>query len=401
MNIYRPPSHCGDIFEAGEKQERILIGQLGSNGDVLYTTTLARQLRHDNPDAYIVWAISSQCRHLLANNPDIDYIWEWKVAGWESHEAAWYSLERAILELLQLGSIDRAYLSQIWPSNFQNFDGTIRPSILRAYGSEITVPIESTINLTAEEIENTHAFIASNGLRNRGNRILFECSSKSGQSYVSPQFAAEVAAGLAQRGVDCSIIISTHEQVPPAPNIISARELGMRENAALTDACDLFVGCGSGLSVVATSPAARVIPNLQILKGSTSYYASFLHDFEYFGKDASRFLEMADIDAQQAANAIAAILESGVDSARREYAVPVARDFSFYISLIRLWLLERLRFAGALNSVWVTAERYGWDDQLLSFARREISPMALADPACGNARTREAITEMLDQLSVI
>ena len=119
--------------------ERILLGQLGANGDCLYATILARQLRNDYPKAHISWAISSQCVDLLRNNPDIDEAWEIPVGGWDQHEAMWRVFEREASR----GSIQRDYdlvlLSQIWPNNFQNFDGTVRPSILRSYGDRKSV----------------------------------------------------------------------------------------------------------------------------------------------------------------------------------------------------------------------------------------------------------------------
>ena len=75
--------------------DRILFGQLGANDDCLYATILARQLRHDYPKAEITWAISSQCAHLLRNNPHIDHVWEIPVFDWGHHEMLWRVFERS------------------------------------------------------------------------------------------------------------------------------------------------------------------------------------------------------------------------------------------------------------------------------------------------------------------
>ena len=56
--------------------DRILLGQLGANGDCLYATILARQLRQDYPKATITWAISDRSASLLTNNPHVDEVWK-------------------------------------------------------------------------------------------------------------------------------------------------------------------------------------------------------------------------------------------------------------------------------------------------------------------------------------
>jgi len=63
----------------------------------------------------------------------------------------WRLFEREATRRLVRHDFDHAYFSQIWPNNFQNFDGTIRPSILRSYGRPITVPIENVIHLTMKK----------------------------------------------------------------------------------------------------------------------------------------------------------------------------------------------------------------------------------------------------------
>src|SRR6476469_1800090 len=121
--IRRPP--LAPVFRAdispreqSEEQivvERILLGQLGANGDCLYATILARQLRNDHPNAHITWAISSQCAGLLTNNPDIDEVWQIPIAGWERHEIMWRVFEREAMRSYVERSYDHMLLSQIWP----------------------------------------------------------------------------------------------------------------------------------------------------------------------------------------------------------------------------------------------------------------------------------------------
>ena len=247
---------------------RILLGQLGANGDCLYATILARQIRHDHPLAHLTWAISSQCIGLLRNNPDVDEIWEIPTAGWEQHETMWRVFEREATRRLIKHEFDHAVLSQIWPNNFQNYDGTVRPSILRAYGKPITVPIENVICLTPEEEEGVEKFAAGTGLMSFDHRILFECSSKSGQSLMTPDLAQAVAERVYAALPNAIVLFCTNMAMRLRHgNSRHAGSLSLRQCAKLTEYCTLFVGCGSGGTVAATSTAAKRLPMITLLEG--------------------------------------------------------------------------------------------------------------------------------------
>src|ERR1700719_1335835 len=98
--------------------------------------------------------------------------------------------------------------------------------------------------------------------------------------------AVRLATRITEARRNSVVIVSSHEKLPiEHPRIISGGGLSIRQTARLTEYADLFIGCGSGLTVAATSGAAKPgMPNIQILKRSTSVYASFRHDFAYFGK---------------------------------------------------------------------------------------------------------------------
>jgi hypothetical protein len=361
--------------------DRILLGQLGANGDCLYATILARQLRADYPSAHIVWAVSSQCAPVLANNPHIDAIWEIPVSGWDQHETMWRLFEREALSRYVRREFDHVLLSQIWPSNFQNFDGTVRPSILRSYGRPITVPIENVINLTNQEVEKVETFVAMRHLEDFEHRILFECSSKSGQSFVTPELAQEVARELYRRVPTASVIFSTHQ-----PMVLADKRsryagcLSLREIAHLTHYCTMFVGSGSGCSVVAGSTAAKPLPMIQLLSASTSVFASFAHDMEYFGITDREILEMTDEDPDHIAACIATACENGMAKAIDAYDSRISVAFDHYIGLIEMMLLANHRYLDAARSVITTVVRYGWRPELVDFARHKILDQLPLDP---------------------
>ncbi|MDQ2082191.1 hypothetical protein RA307_18535 [Xanthobacteraceae bacterium Astr-EGSB] len=361
--------------------ERILLGQLGANGDCLYATILARQLRQDHPTAHITWAISSQCAPVLKNNPHIDAVWKIPIADWSGHEAMWKVFEREALRRYQRREFDHVLLSQIWPNHFENYDGTVRPSLLRSYGRPITVPIENVIELTGDEVERTDNFVRENGILDFKYRILFECSSKSGQSFVTPEKAQAVADRLYEKLPDATVIFSTHLPMELRdPRSRYAGVLTLRETARLTHFCTLFIGAGSGGTVAASSTAARPLPMLQLLAASTSVFASFAHDFEYFNVTAWPIIELTTENERTIAECIALLCREGVDAAQRSYGAPIPVTFDHYVSQISNCLLRQYRFIDAARSLKVTAERYGWTRSLVRFGMRQIAPRLRLDP---------------------
>lgn len=362
--------------------DRVLLGQLGANGDCLYATILARQLRQDYPCAHITWAVSTQCAGLLSNNPDINEVWEVPVSGWDEHAIAWRSFEREAVRRYLRREFDLIVLSQIWPSHFENYDGTIRPSILRSYHRPITVPIESVICLTDGEVENVERFVQEADLLSYEHRILFECSSKSGQSFVTPEFAQAVADEIYRQLPNTTVIFSTH-----LPMLLRDRrsryaaKLSLREIGFLTNHCSLFVGCGSGQTVAATSTVSKPLPMVQILSDSTSVYASFAHDFEYFGVSNRPILEITDERPKYAADCIASVCKEGLQVAKEKFGQSIPLDFSHYFSQIEPCLLRDCRYIDAARSLLSTAERYGWARQLVDFGTSRIAPRLSFDPS--------------------
>lgn len=361
---------------------KILLGHLASNGDCLYATTVARQIKADFPGCHLTWAISSMCRAVIDNNPDVDDIWEVEMLDWSDMGACWHRFEQEAWRRVSRGDFDRAFMTQISPARFERYDGTIRPSVLRCYPGPITVPVESVIELSETEIANVETWAQEQKLDAYEDVVLFECASKSGQSFVTPDLAVEISRVVLAARPNTAILLSTHLPVEAEEaNIIHAGDLSMRETARLTHHADLFVGCGSGLTVVATSGAAKAeLPNIQVLKESTSVYASFRHDFEHFGKPAEHFIEITKPDVSYIAKAIIAVLEKGVATAREKYDMPVPLDFDWYCELMESQLVAKRRYLDAAQSLVITMERYGRHPQLVAFAKVQVEPFLDLDP---------------------
>lgn len=356
---------------------RILLGQLGSNGDCLYATTIARQIKHDFPGCHLTWAISSLCKRVILNNPDVDDIWELPVDHWQDMDRQWMAFEAEAWRRVAKGDFDHAFMTQICPNYFHHYDGTIRPSQFRNYPKPITVPIETIIEVTTDEQQRVDEWLWTHNVDAFGKAVLFECSSKSGQSFMTPALALKIAKKVAEKDRDVCFILSTHEklELDDHPQIIHGGALSLRETAALTHEIDLFVGCGSGVTVVATSGAAKpALPNIQILEKDTSVFASFKHDFEYFNKPSDHFLEITTNDVGRLAATVTASLNEGLPAANARYGERVALDFTWYFELIDRVLLRERRYIDAAQSLLVTAERYGWRRDLAGFGKAFIEP---------------------------
>ncbi|MBC7982243.1 MAG: hypothetical protein H7Y02_00155 [Candidatus Obscuribacterales bacterium] len=379
--------------------QRILLGQLGANGDCLYATILARQIRSDYPDAHITWAISTQCAGVLRNNSYVDELWEVPMPDLHSQDIVWRVFEREVGRRLLRHEFDRAYLSQIWPNNFQNYDGTIRPSILRSYGAPITVPIENVIVLDEEERNNVDEFVAQSALATFQHRILFECSSKSGQSFITPSLAQEVAEHLYAVLPSATVVFSTH--LPMAlrhPNSRYAGGLTLRETAGLTHHCSLFVGAGSGGTVAATSTAAKWLPMIQLLSASTSVFASFAHDLKFYGLPYEQIVEMTQEAPKLIAQAIALACSEGIASARAAFDASIPVRFDHYIDLITANLLNQGRYLDAAESLLITVNRYDWSPALRQFGLTRIAPNLASDIGWLHQHRRRVGEEFLARL---
>ena len=359
--------------------------QLDANGDCLNVTTLARQIKHDYPGCRLTWWISSRCQGILKANPHVDEVVVVDVADWTnaSRELAWATAKKEVMRK-QGGAApyDRVWFPQVFPDNFRHFDGTVRPSLFRGYDQPITVPISPVVVLTSDEIARTEAFVERHRLRHRGNVVLFECSSNSSQSHVTPEYAKTVAELFQERDKDVLFLLSTMlplgDDLPS--NVVSAGELTMRENLALISYCSHFMGCGSGLSIVVTSDGAKRVPNIQILAKSSSVLGSYFHDFEYWGKPADFFVEMPDATPEEACNCLERCIVDGCSEAIEAFHRPIPVNFEFLHTILEM-LVVRGQYLDAAESLAHTFKRYPDRGELSGFARQSILPLCPYDQA--------------------
>lgn len=347
-------------------RKKILLGQLVRLGDCVLATAVARQIKTDHPGCHLTWAIGSLNRAILEGNPYVDEIWEISIQPGGETDDAWIKFEKEAIARKKRGDFDEIYLTQIYPNNYRNFDGTIRYSIFRGYPKSITVPVTPVIVLTNAEVEKVQTFAQNHGLRNKKNVILFECSAQSKQSFVTPEFALEAARLLTKKCPDVYVILSSNIPITTSDaRIIDGSVITLRENAELTKYCSLLVGCSSGISWLCTSDWAKPLPMVQLLKKATSVFASFVHDYEYRKASTDLIIEMTDCSPEHLVQCLEVIIKNDFAAARTEYHETIPLTFDYYAWSLGNQLLKG-HFAQALESIGVTIHRYGLRPKLIS-----------------------------------
>ena len=343
-----------------QKRKTILLGQLGSYGDCLYATTVARQIKNDYPDCHLTWAIGSRYSSILNGNPHVDEIWEIPITHRLELLDKWEQFEMEAQARKKRGDFDEVFLTQVFPNNLKNYDGTLRASIFRGYPRPIIVPIAPVLQLLPNEVEHVHSFADKHQLSDRNSVILFECLPESGQSFVTPEFALAVARELAGKFPNICIILSSHTPILSGDaRIIDGSVLSFRENAELTKYCSLIIGCSSGISWLCTTDWAKPLPMIQLLKMGTSVYASFVHDFKYQRMSIDTIIEMTDCTVDRVTNCVIVVLAEGFKSARHIFHERIPLRFNSYYNTIFTFLIKKGKYKEAALSLMHTTGRYG------------------------------------------
>lgn len=349
----------------GPGAPRVLLGHLGKKGDCLYASAVARQIKADLPRSHLTWAVGSPCRSIVEGNPYVDAIWEVEMGGRYDMDETWYRFEAEALRRRDAGEFDQIYFTQVPPAQFQNYDGTVRASIFRGYPRPITVPVNPIVRLDESEVERVREFVTANRLGDYENVVLFECSSASGQSFVTTEIGLEVARQIVDGRDDTCVVMSSDIEIGAGdPRIVDASSVSFLGNAELVKSCNLLIGCSSGISWLCTSDWAEMPPTIQLLKKETSVFASFVHDHEYQGLDTSGIIEMTDCPAERIADCATTALQDSFAAARQRFHQTIPLNFNYYGKTFRM-LMRRREFATAWGSVRVTAERYGWQPRLI------------------------------------
>ncbi len=336
--------------------KKILLVQLFSNGDCLYATTIARQIKNDFPGCHLTWAIARFCQNIISGNPYVDEV---RVINEVSkHDVRTFrKFRKEIINEKKDGKWDEVFITHNMDKNQALYDGTVRGMIFRAYPHPVTVPIQPVLVLTEEEKQNCRQFFEKNGLQRFKNIILWEYAPQSGQSVLTFDFVMRVAEKITGYP-DTSIILSSARKFSGTDNIIDGSVLTVRENASLTHYCTLLIGCSSGITWLSTSTAARQLPMVQLLDPQAYFRNAPSEDFKRNQISTDELIELVRFDEEKIIAVIGAIIDQGFMEAKKKYNEPLPLRFDTTRKIVYN-LLCYLQFKAIAKHYRITTSIYG------------------------------------------
>ena len=344
--------------------KKIVLLQLMSNGDCLYATAVARQIKNDFPGCSLTWIIASFCKNIIDNNPYVDVI---EVIPDVSKSNCVPIIRRLRKELSQRkvkGEIDEFFFTQVVDSNQANYDGSIRSSIFRGYDRPITVPVTPVLRLRDEEIARVKTFVEKFKLTKYKHVILFEFAPQSGQLAMTPAIAVKMANEIIRNEHTAVILSSNIKLGDEFERIIDGSTLTLRETAALTHYCTLLLGCSSGITWISTSDAAKQLPMVQVLDPNAYWVNPISRDFERFGLPGESVIELYEFNDARIIECINDVLNNGFLFAREKFFSVLPLQFKTARRSIYNMLCF-FQFKSIVKLIRINIAVFGWNPLLI------------------------------------
>lgn len=339
---------------------RILLVHLFSNGDCLYATAIARQIKNDYPDCHLTWAIASFCKSIIDNNPYVDQVRVVENIS-KNNLKEFRKVKKQVLAEKKEGIWDHVYITQNMDENQAYYDGCIRSGIFRTYPQPITVDITPVLRLTEFEKKRVQEFASNNLLERFKYIILFEFAPQSGQLPITYDFAVSLAERLA-RNPQVAVILSSAQKVKHECNsIIDGSVLTLRETAGLTYFCTYLIGCSSGITWATTSDGAKFLPMIQLINANTSWINPVSRDFERNGLPINNIIDILTIEEDYIEKCVTSCFQS-FDDARNKYSQQIPLSFKTSRRIVYN-LLSQLQFKSIFKHIKVNTEVYGHNVQ--------------------------------------
>lgn len=345
-------------------QKKILLFHLHSNGDCLYATAVARQIKQDYPGCHLTWGIAAFCKSIIDNNPFVDAVWEIPGVNKINSSSIHRKLKKEILAKKRNGEYDEVFFTQLIDDNLANYDGCIRSGIFRGYNRPVTVPVTPVLRLREQEVENARLFAEKHQLAKYKNVILFEFAPQSAQLAITPEGAIEMAGDIT-KNESTAIILSSGIKIGDGNNkVIDGSVLTLRETAALTHYCTLLLGCSSGISWIATSEPAKPLPMIQILDPYSPWVNPMSRDFERFGFSTENLIEIYDDVHDKVIQCMNEVLTTGFEPAKKHFFTPLPLHFKGTSRGIYNMLCF-LQFGAIARHIRINVSVFGWHPLLL------------------------------------
>lgn len=344
--------------------KKFLIIQLYSNGDCLFATVFARQLKADFPDCTVTWAVAPFCSSILANNPYVDTVWEIDYITDRSIDTFRNNRKRLFSEAGSKG-FDMIFFTQIIEENFVYYDGLVRSSLFSAFQSPITVPLTPVLELTEKEKSNIKDFVETNEISQFQFVILFECAPLSGQLPMDMAAVVSLSQKIISENPRACVILSSGNKVAAGDKrIIDGSFLSLRETAGLTHYCDLLIGSSSGITWASTSTAAREIPSIQLLNRKAYYFNSPVLDYKINNLPADRWLELYRFDDECILSCIKIIQTNGFYEAKKLFGQKSGQTFRLYRGITHQFI-EKGKFRQLLKFIRRNLKLHKWNPGMI------------------------------------
>jgi len=336
--------------------KKILLVQLFSNGDCLYATTVARQIKTDYPGSHLTWAIAGFCKNIIDENPYVDAVIEVNDVP-KNDLPAFRRVKNKYRQEQQKGIWDEVFITQNMDENLALYDGCIRTGLLRAYPHPITVSTTPVLKLKDAEKSRAAAFAQKHRLEQHNIRLLFEFAPLSGQVPLTKEIAIRIAEKLVATPGVVVILSSALKIEHTNSRIVDGSELSLRETAALSFFCTHLLGCSSGISWATTSDGAKLLPMVQLINPDTIWINAVSRDFERFHRSTEGIIDLLGLHEE---NIIACLQLCFQDfaAARKKYNQPLPLNFNSSSNIVYN-LLCRLQFGSIARHIAVNREVYG------------------------------------------
>lgn len=347
-----------------QKQKKILLIHLFSNGDCLYATSVARQIKNDFPGSYLIWAISAACKNILLNNPDVDEIMEIEIPKPSLNEKIFNDVIKDSHEKKLNGEIDEVFITQILGDNFSKYDGCVRTSIYRCYGKPLNVSKTPILVLTGNEVQKANEFAITNKLSLFENVILFEWAPQSGQANFSEALIKNLTEELVKIESTCVVLSSAKKIELHTSNVIDGSVLTIRETAALSHYCNLLIGCSSGITWATFSTGAKRLSTLQLLNKDAYIYNPPSIALKRIGETTNLVIEMFDFNPRKVLACVETIFTENFETAKRLFDQPAEKQFKIYRGITHMFLVKG-KIQLLKKFIQLNLAEHGWNFSML------------------------------------
>jgi len=341
--------------------KKVLLVHLNSNGDCLFATIIARQIKEvDYPNCHLTWAVNSKCKQSVYLNPYVDDIWEIPTEKTATTSEEWNFFVEQFEDKKRNDEFDFVFITQIIAENWFNYDGGIRSSTYNNYPHKITVPHQPIIRLSDAETASVKRFAEKHQLDKFKRIVLVECGPDSFDVALNQQAAYELASDANYN--ETAFILSSNKPISSSrPNIIDGSELTFRENAELTKYCDLFVGCASGISWLATTDWAKKLNMVLVINQDNAVFPSMIYDHEYLNLPTDHIIEIRNDDhsMRNLKKCLDKIFSEGFDQAKKTFNQKVVSSNYEYVAHQLAAALVGLNFVEFFSRLLKNLKRNG------------------------------------------